>query len=190
VLVLDEPTNDLDIDTLELLEQLLQEYAGTLFLVSHDRTFLDNVVTQVIAFEGDGLLREYPGGYSDWESAQQRMSALADGDSRKPSTTASAPAAPKRPASDRRRGEAQGAGPSKLTYREKQELTALPTRIEELEAKVTTLQQRLADPALYQGDPADARQAASDLQAAEEGLREAYARWEVLEDRNVRTGGS
>src|SRR5213075_3466266 len=72
VLVLDEPTNDLDIDTLELLEQLLQDYAGTVFLVSHDRAFLDNVVTQVIAFEGDGVLREYAGGYTDWANYQSR----------------------------------------------------------------------------------------------------------------------
>ena len=78
VLVLDEPTNDLDIDTLELLEDLLQDYPGTVFLVSHDRAFLDNVVTQVIAFEPDGVLREYPGGYSDWEAAQARMKVQAE----------------------------------------------------------------------------------------------------------------
>jgi ATP-binding cassette subfamily F protein uup len=179
VLVLDEPTNDLDIDTLELLEELLQDYAGTLFLVSHDRAFLDNVVTQVIAFEGDGVLREYPGGYSDWESAQARMRALTDTGQR-----ATSVASAQRDASNRRTAVQDGRNsdsrPAKLTYREKLELDGLPSRIETLESQIATTQLQLADPALYQ-DTEAARSATQRLRTLEGELTEAFVRWELLE---------
>jgi len=191
VLVLDEPTNDLDIDTLELLEELLQDYPGTLFLVSHDRTFLDNVVTQVIAFEGDGVLREYPGGYSDWERARERMREVAaaqrDDDTRraaaaqpaKSTARGSQAAAARVPA----QGGAAAAAPAKLSFREKQELEQLPARIDAIEAQIASLQRRLADPALYQRDADAARAAAQELKEAEDELATVYARWEALEAR-------
>jgi ATP-binding cassette subfamily F protein uup len=184
VLVLDEPTNDLDIDTLELLEELLLDYPGTLFLVSHDRAFLDNVVTQVIAFEGDGVLREYPGGYTDWQRAQERMRVLRAADERE------AGALEARKAAQARKPLAPSVAPAtakaplkKLSSREKQELDVLPSRIEEFETTVARLQAELADPALYQRDPDRARSVAHDLQAAENAVTEAYARWEALEAR-------
>jgi len=190
VLVLDEPTNDLDIDTLELLEELLQDYPGTLFLVSHDRTFLDNVVTQVIAFEGDGVLREYPGGYSDWERARERMrdiaTALRDDATKrtvsaqpaKSTARSSAPVA----ARVAKSGDAAAAA-AKLSFREKQELEKLPARIDAIEAQIASLQQRLADPALYQRDADAARAAGQELKEAEDELATVYARWEALEAR-------
>ena len=164
VLVLDEPTNDLDIDTLELLEELLQDYSGTLFLVSHDRTFLDNVVTQVIAFEGNGLLREYPGGYTDWENAAARMQALREAESTPAPGSSAQRGVPERgrPA-DRRRADSSSAK-AKLTSREKLELDGLPARIESLETRIAGVQQRLGDPALYQ-DPVRAREATQQLKS-------------------------
>ena len=127
VLVLDEPTNDLDIETLELLEALLQDYRGTLFLVSHDRAFLDNVVTQTIAFEGDGLLREYAGGYSDWADYQARRERAdcAEGDARH---ARGCGAAAHRAAAE------HGRNALELNFNEQRELAALPARIEALEA--------------------------------------------------------
>jgi ATP-binding cassette subfamily F protein uup len=183
VLVLDEPTNDLDIDTLELLEELLLDYPGTLFLVSHDRAFLDNVVTQVVAFEGGGLLREYPGGYSDWERATVRMRELREGAERESAgarrSATLQPALPDSP--PRRRSHSATSAPVKLTYRERQELDALPARIETLESAIGELQRQLADPALYQRDPVEARAAAQRLKESEDELSAAYSRWEALE---------
>jgi ATP-binding cassette subfamily F protein uup len=182
VLILDEPTNDLDIDTLELLEDLLQEYPGTVFLVSHDRAFLDNVVTQVIAFEGNGVLREYPGGYSDWESAQVRIAALRE-TGRRDARTASESNAPPRRNDAERSADNTRPGPARLSFREKQELDALPAEIERLETEVARLQQKLADPELYQRDADAARDAGRELKDAEEAVARAYLRWEALESR-------
>ncbi|MBP8294810.1 MAG: ATP-binding cassette domain-containing protein [Burkholderiales bacterium] len=184
VLVLDEPTNDLDIDTLELLEDLLQDYPGTVFLVSHDRTFLDNVVTQVIAFEPDGVLREYPGGYSDWEAAQVRMKAQASARQESARVAARAPvqaavtAAPRTAATPPAR-----TGAAKLSSREKQELDGLPRLIEQLEAKIAVLQGQLADPEFYARDAAAVKAAQMELKAQEFEAATAYARWEALEAR-------
>ncbi|MBI3148548.1 MAG: ATP-binding cassette domain-containing protein [Betaproteobacteria bacterium] len=175
VLVLDEPTNDLDIETLELLEDLLREYSGTIFLVSHDRAFLDNVVTQVIAFEGGGLLREYPGGYSDWAAYQER---------RTPTDESPAPARPLKPA----RGSVSGTTATttrKLSWRESQELEALPTRLEALEAELAALQSRAADPALYRAGGDDVRALQTRLAACESEVATLYVRWEELEARRV-----
>ncbi|HEX8989598.1 MAG TPA: ATP-binding cassette domain-containing protein [Rhodocyclaceae bacterium] len=171
VLVLDEPTNDLDIDTLELLEQLLQDYAGTVFLVSHDRTFLDNVVTQTIAAEGDGNWREYAGGYSDW--AAWRAQQLGE----KPVVNA-ATSAP------RPRAERQAA--AKLTWKEQRELEALPDRIAALEDEQKTLTAKLEDPALYQAEPEEARRCAARLEAIDAELLALLERWETLE---AKSGG-
>jgi ABC transport system ATP-binding/permease protein len=172
VLVLDEPTNDLDIDTLELLEQLLLDYRGTLFLVSHDRTFLDNVVTQTIVAEGDGTWREYVGGYSDWADYQaaRRTEAVQEG------TKTGKVADHKAP---RLRDE------NKLSWKETRELEALPACIKELETEQQAISARLEDPALYQGDPLEAQQLGNRLVAIEDELLLLLERWEALESRTA-----
>jgi ABC transport system ATP-binding/permease protein len=185
VLVLDEPTNDLDIETLELLEALLQEYRGTLFLVSHDRAFLDNVVTQTIAFEGNGQLREHAGGYSDWADYQTRKAAQRQ---HHPPTAASAkgPSATRVSALSTAAAE-NGAAVLKLNFNEQRELAALPARIEALEARVADLRSRFADSAIYR-EGADAVKALQDqLASGEAEMAAAYARWEALETRQSAT---
>jgi ATP-binding cassette subfamily F protein uup len=162
VLVLDEPTNDLDIETLELLEALLQEYTGTLFLVSHDRTFLDNVVTQSIAFEGEGRWKEYAGGYSDWVRAK-RSDPL--------------------PGVSLKGREKSAAKRSKLGFKESRELDELPARLEALEREQKELAARLADPALYQDRSVDVRALNARHDELESELTRMLARWEDLEAR-------
>jgi len=166
VLVLDEPTNDLDIDTLELLEELLQEYAGTIFLVSHDRSFLDNVVTQTIAAEGDGLWKEYAGGYEDWLRCRREAATAAQ-----PSGKAAEP----KPAAQ--------AKPGKLSWKEQRELEALPERIAALEAEQRTLSGRLEDPRLHSQAGQEAAAIAVRLGEIEAELLNLLERWEALEAR-------
>ncbi|TFY98272.1 ATP-binding cassette domain-containing protein [Ramlibacter humi] len=173
VLVLDEPTNDLDIDTLELLEDLLQNYEGTVFLVSHDRAFLDNVVTSTIAFEGDGRWREYEGGVQDWLQQSQRSRAWAEAAAAPApkATPASAPTAVPAPASSARR---------KLSYKEQRELETLPERIDALEKEQATIAAELADGSLYASDAGRATQLATRSAAIEDELMSALERWEAL----------
>lgn len=175
VLVLDEPTNDLDMETLELLEQLLQDYQGTLFLVSHDRAFLDNVVTQTLAAEGEGVWREYAGGYSDWAAYQNSQAEARKREVREQEAKKAAPAGrqpePARPRADR------------LSWKEQRELEGLPDRIAALEAEQAELTVRLEDPALYQQDPERARLAALRLAAIDAELLALLERWEALEAR-------
>jgi ATP-binding cassette subfamily F protein uup len=173
VLVLDEPTNDLDIDTLELLEALLQDFSGTLFLVSHDRAFLDNVVTQTIAFEGNGLLREHAGGFSDWADYHARRSAQKQEEQRSAVPAAAAPS-PIREARavDRR-----------LNFNEQRELADLPGKIEALEVEISQLRDRFASPAIYREGTAAVKELQDQLLARETSLAAAYARWEALETR-------
>ena len=197
VLVLDEPTNDLDIETLELLEALLQDYRGTVFLVSHDRAFLDNVVTEVIAFEGDGVLREHVGGYSDWAAYQERnarirKSAEAPGSASGPPGalagkpgTAAAKSAAIASGSDAPRNPR-----NRLTFNEERELAALPARIETLEARVEAIRSRFADPALYRDAAQEAKGLHAELAQLERDLADAYARWEVLERGRSAAGSS
>ena len=175
VLVLDEPTNDLDIETLELLEQLLQDYQGTLFLVSHDRAFLDNVVTQTIASEGDGGWREYAGGYQDWADYQvkRRAEDATLGAVRRVEESATA-------------AVAQGAqfkadGSRKLSYKDTRELAELPGRIAALEQEQKTIGLRLEDPTLYQSQPQEAQSLAVRLSAIDDELMRLLERWEILE---------
>ncbi|MCO5100961.1 MAG: ATP-binding cassette domain-containing protein [Burkholderiaceae bacterium] len=184
LLVLDEPTNDLDIETLELLEELLAEYPGTVLVVSHDRAFLDNVVTQVIVPLGGGRWREQAGGYSDYEAAR-RAEAKAPGDAAKAAgDAAKAPGDARSGASPAR--DAQKAGPRapaprrKLGHAEQRELDALPDRIAALEAEQETLGHRLADPGSWQ-DPAAARAMNERFAAIEAELLQALERWEALE---------
>jgi ATP-binding cassette subfamily F protein uup len=166
VLVLDEPTNDLDIDTLELLEDLLQNYEGTVFLVSHDRSFLDNVVTSTIVFEGDGRWREYEGGVEDWLAQSRRAAALAP----TPAPAASPPKGDTRKASARR----------KLSYKEQRELDGLPALIDELEHEQRSIQAELADGGLFVREPERAAGLAERSTQIEEELLAALERWEAL----------
>ncbi len=184
VLVLDEPTNDLDIDTLELLEELLQTYAGTVFLVSHDRRFLDNVVTSTIAWAGDeapGLWREYEGGYRDWEQQRARGMALRDSEARAAKTPASASAVSRAAAGS---GAALATKPRKLSFKEQRELDELPLRIERLEGEQRDLGKLLADPDTYRSDADRAIAAQSRYAQIETELTLALERWELLDQRS------
>ena len=172
VLVLDEPTNDLDIDTLELLEDLLQNYDGTVFLVSHDRAFLDNVVTSTIVFEGSGRWREYEGGVQDWLIQSRRAQALAAA----AGTTAKAPA----PAAAAPAPAAVSAPKKKLSYKEQRELDALPALIESLEQEQKTIHEELADGTLYSSDPVRASTLSERSARIDDELMAALERWEAL----------
>ena len=166
VLVMDEPTNDLDAETLDLLEDLLVEYQGTLLLVSHDREFLDNVVTSTLVFEGAGHIGDYVGGYADW--LRQRAAAAPQ-----------AAAVPGPPA--RRDTVAPRQARRKLTNKERGELEAMPARIERLEREQAELAGKLADPVFYKGEPSGPSAAKARLEACERDHAEAFARWEELE---------
>jgi ATP-binding cassette subfamily F protein uup len=166
VLVLDEPTNDLDIDTLELLEELLRDYSGTVFLVSHDRAFLDNVVTDTIAWEGPGQWREYVGGYQDW--LRQRV--------RNPTQAQPGEARPSVKPAERAATRAQ-----KLSYKEQRALDELPGKIATLEAEQVSLTQRMQDPAFYQEAAGEVARVTQRVAAIEEELLAALVQWEALE---------
>ncbi len=172
LLVMDEPTNDLDVETLELLEELLGEYPGTLLLVSHDRDFLDSVVTSTLVMEGDGRVGDYVGGYSDWlrqrptrgESARATAAAAPKAVA-PPAVVAATPAAPKR----------------KLSYKDQRELELLPRTIEDLETKIATLTAAMHEPAFYQRDHAAVNAHNAEIAAAHAALEQAFARWEALD---------
>ena len=175
MMVLDEPTNDLDVDTLELLEELLAEYEGTLLLVSHDRTFLDNVVTSTLVFEGEGRFAEYAGGYDDWERYQREI----------PQTQA---AATKRISSPPTVGLVETARSSKarkLTYKENRELEALPAKIEALESELAELHGRMADGEFYRRESAAIAATLERLEALKLQLEASYQRWQELESLSV-----
>ncbi len=178
VLVLDEPTNDLDIDTLELLEDLLQQYEGTVFLVSHDRRFLDNVVTSTLVFEGDGRWREYVGDVQDWLTQSERAARLqadrpAEPAAGQPSRAAAAPASPVRPT-------APAATKKKLSYKEQREFEALPARIAALESEQAVIDKDLEDGQLFHSDPARAAQLGQRHAEIEEEWFQALERLEAL----------
>ena len=168
LLVLDEPTNDLDIETLEVLEEKLCDYAGTLIVVSHDREFLDNVVTSTIVFEEDGRVQEYVGGYSDWVRKGRQL-AVTDN----PYETERR----KREAAERRKRRQ----PTKLGYKDQRELDALPTEIEDLESAIASLQQVVADPGFYAQDNETVQAKLRELADAETLLEQRVERWTELE---------
>ncbi len=168
VLVLDEPTNDLDVETLELLEAQLVAWPGTVLLVSHDRAFLDNVVTSTLVFEGEGQVGEYVGGYDDW--LRQRSASSTDPGAEAASRT--------RPAPRKSRG-----GAARLSYNEQRELVALPERIEALDAELGTLNATVAGPTFYQEAADTIKDTMARLEAVQQELDEAYGRWEELEAR-------
>ena len=170
-LVLDEPTNDLDIDTLELLEELLEEYTGTVFLVSHDRTFLDNVVTQVIVAEGEGLWREYVGGYTDWERVKAQ-------------TASAAKAAPAKAAPASNIVQKDAPKKIKLSYKEQRELEELPLLIASLEDEQSAITAQLNSPDFYKTNPADAKRINQRFVDIDDLLMVALEKWELIEARS------
>ncbi|MDO8860525.1 ATP-binding cassette domain-containing protein [Haliea sp. E1-2-M8] len=175
LLVLDEPTNDLDVETLELLEDILLSFDGTVILVSHDRDFMDHVVTQLLILRGDGTVEEQAGGYSDWEARGGR---LTDPASRGQQMPASNP----EPAAATATAVASAAPPRrKLSYKEQRELEALPGKIEALEQQQAALQAQASDPAFYQQDRASMDKVLADLAAVEDALEAAIERWTELE---------
>jgi ATP-binding cassette subfamily F protein uup len=173
VLVLDEPTNDLDAETLELLEELLLEYSGTLLLVSHDRAFLDNVVTSTLIFEGEGRITEYTGGYEDW--IRQRPSASA------------VPAVSPEPVAAKAEVKSVTATAVKIEKapkflkKEQRELEELPGQIEKMEIDLSALNEQLWDPELYKKEPERPARIKAEIAALEERIRQGYTRWELLE---------
>ena len=168
VLVMDEPTNDLDIETLELLEELLMEYKGTLLLVSHDRAFINNVVTSTLAFEDDGLIHEYVGDYDDW--LRQR-----------PETTTKKQETSQEPRQDKP-SKAGTEKPKKLSYKDQRELDQLPQKIEALETEVGELHEQMSQPDFYQQEGVQIAESQTRLEALETELTEYYERWERLEE--------
>jgi ATP-binding cassette subfamily F protein uup len=169
MMVLDEPTNDLDVDTLELLEDLLANYDGTLLLVSHDRTFLDNVVTSTLVFEGGGRVKEYVGGYDDWLRQRKTVEPVSKKDTEKKTKAA-------------RRVKAGNSRKQKLSYLEKRELESLPGQIEKLEQEQQQLSHQVSQGEFYQQDSALISSTLARLEALQRELQDAYDRWETLDD--------
>jgi len=164
VLVLDEPTNDLDIETLDLLEELLADYPGTVLLVSHDRAFLNHVVTETLVFEGNGRIGRYVGGYDDWVAQRLQTAGQITKTSRKTESR------------DPESGKAR-----KLTNKEREELKKLPRTIEQLEKELESLQQQLSDPEFYRGTTEQIKTVTERVDAIPRLLEHAYARWAELE---------
>jgi len=171
LLVMDEPTNDLDVETLELLEELLSDYTGTLLLVSHDRDFLDNVVTSTMVMEGDGVVGEYVGSYTDWQRHAARVAAAA----------AAAPVVAAKPVAAAAAAAAPAEAKRKLSYKDARELEQLPLKIETLEKDVEGLTAAMNDPAFYQRSAADMAAHNAKLAKVQAELDAAYARWEELD---------
>jgi ATP-binding cassette subfamily F protein uup len=185
VLVLDEPTNDLDIDTLDLLEQLLQDYKGTVFLVSHDRYFLDNVVTSIIANEGDGFWREYEGGYEDWKIQKARSDKIrSENGSLKTEPAAKASIKPVEKESKDTKPVAAKAGVQKLNGKERQELEALPLQIEVLEVEQAEIGLAMSNPDLYKNEPELAASMQARLTELTNQIDAMLQRWESLLSRS------
>lgn len=164
LIVMDEPTNDLDLETLEILEERLVNYDGTLLLVSHDRAFLDNVVTSILVFQGEGRIEEFVGGYSDWALRQKEQKTRQDEQNRE-----------NKPAPRVRQKKV------KLSYKQRQELEQLPQQIEALEARQHSLNELINAPDFYRGDQQAIAEKLQELQALEEKLEQAYQRWDELE---------
>jgi len=169
ILVLDEPTNDLDIETLELLEELVMEYTGTVLVVSHDREFVNNVVTSTLVFEGDAQVNEYVGGYDDWLRQSKERTKKESG------------AAQKKVTDKKSAAPAKADKPKKLSYKDQRELDTLPVQIEDFENEVEALQNLMADEAFYKQEKDEILKVQNQLEKAQAGLEQCYARWEALE---------
>jgi ABC transport system ATP-binding/permease protein len=194
LLVMDEPTNDLDAETLDLLEEMVAEYAGTLLLVSHDRAFLDNVVTSTLVFEGEGRVNEYVGGYTDWlrqrRAPQPKPKSAIVGKAAALESVAAVKTSPvvrakaTTSAKEAVAPSAVGAPPlksRKLSYKDQRELEAMPATIQRLEAEQAELTATIADPELFRRSPAEAAAAVQRLQSVVNELETAFSRWETLE---------
>lgn len=186
VLVLDEPTNDLDIETLELLEALLQDYAGTVLLVSHDREFLNNVVTQTWVAEGDGLWQEYVGGYDDWVAAQAQQPPAIRAAQSSPQPRRSQKTKPSQP-SPHAAPDEKPARMARITPWEERELEQLPGQISKLEQEQAELAQQLADPDLYRDQPDEVERLNERNQQLDEEMNKLFERWETLETKAAQT---
>jgi ATP-binding cassette subfamily F protein uup len=186
VLVLDEPTNDLDIDTLELLEQLLQDYKGTVFLVSHDRAFLDNVVTSIIAYEGDGFWREYEGGYEDWKIQKKRSEEYRSNQSGtpEPAKSKSSVSEPVKATANKEVLKTQKSAVQKLNGKERAELETIPLQIDDLEKEQASISESLGNPEIYKNRPADVITLQENLKIIEGKLSALMSRWEDLLERS------
>jgi ATP-binding cassette subfamily F protein uup len=185
LLVMDEPTNDLDVETLELLEEMVANYAGTLLLVSHDRAFLDNVVTSTLVFEGHGQVNEYVGGYSDWLRQRRDAGAPAAAPAKAPRAVPKAqPNAGPNAAHLRRPRLCR----PRLSYKDQRELDAMPEKIQRLEAEQLQLQALIADPALFQGSDERGTAALQRLAAVAAELENCYVRWDALESSGAGAG--
>jgi len=183
VLVMDEPTNDLDIETLELLEELLQNFDGTVLLVSHDRSFLDNVITQTIAYEGNGKWRDYVGGYEDW--LQQRPRNIDSTVLTSPTPSSDNANATKlvNTTPNEKTERNKSSSKSKLSPWEAKELENIPEKISVLEAKQAELTEKLSSPELYQSGNAQLLEVQSAISEVEEQLMSLFERWELLESK-------
>ncbi|NQD97022.1 ATP-binding cassette domain-containing protein, partial [Pseudomonas sp. CrR25] len=181
LLVLDEPTNDLDVETLELLEEVLLTFPGTVLMVSHDRAFLDNVVTSTLVFEGEGRVREYVGGYQDWlrQGGSPRLLGVGESKAGK-AELASAVVAPT-PAPAVAEPAAAAAGKKKLSYKLQRELEAIPGQIDTLEAQIAALQEQIGDPAFYQQPAEQTAAVLASLQSLQRELDQLLERWAELE---------
>ena len=172
VLVLDEPTNDLDLETLELLESLLVDFTGTVLVVSHDRSFVNNVATSTLVIGPDGRVKEYDGGYDDYLRQRQSGSSSTNAEKEKDGSVKAESGKPSATVSPVRR---------KLTNKEQRELDALPGLIERLETELTELQATMADPAFYRRDKSEITTFSSKVESVKTQLTKAYERWDQLE---------
>ncbi|MDH5570682.1 MAG: ATP-binding cassette domain-containing protein, partial [Gammaproteobacteria bacterium] len=179
LLVMDEPTNDLDVETLELLEELLTDFQGTLLLVSHDRAFLDNVVTSTLVFEGDCQLNDYVGGYQDW--LRQRSKAPAKSSVTGQSNIAAPAKTNSEPVEKSSTEQTIPAKAKKLSYKEQRELDALPVKIEGLETELQKLQTQISDPNFYRESQEKVADTMQQVELLQQQLEQAYKRWEALE---------
>jgi len=166
LLVLDEPTNDLDAETLELLEELLLNYQGNVLLASHDRAFLNNLVTSILVFEGNGRITEYIGGYDDWLKQRKK-------------NKTKIPSKPKK--NGTKKAKSKRKGPKKITFRENRELEDMPSLIESLEQEHAVLFGRMSDPSFYKNESAEIANTKERLGSLEIELEKAYKRWETLD---------
>lgn len=178
LLVLDEPTNDLDVETLELLEEVLVNFPGTILLVSHDRAFLDNVVTSTLAFEGAGIVREYVGGYADWIRQGGEWNDSQEDSASVQEEHASAPLGTTTSTVNTQSGTAEN---NKLSYKLQRELEALPSKIEVLEQQIQDLEETIAVPGFYEKDALETAKVLSQLESIQEALEQKFARWEELD---------
>ncbi|RMF19853.1 MAG: ATP-binding cassette domain-containing protein [Gammaproteobacteria bacterium] len=182
LLIMDEPTNDLDIETLEVLETMLTDYDGTLLLVSHDRAFLDNVVTSTLVAEGDGHWTAYAGGYTDWLAQRPDRSSIQPGKSEQVSPEESAPSSGQVPRDKAVTGQSSAPGKKKLSYKYQRELEQLPNEIEALEARVATLEAMTQAPDFYTRDHAEVTRALNELAELQAELEQKMERWMELEE--------